>query len=198
MANKISRVKTPRANLLRGVILLCRGRAAGFSEIGAGQQDFLSSLAPMIAFPLVGALLMLSSGQWREGATDFMAALCAVLAPPVLSYSLARRWGREDQWFRFATAFNWCQWVLPLLVSVLVLASGVMVQAGLSMMSAIVVLACILLTYAFWLHWFLARHGLDLSGRRAALLVFLVNLGTIILVAGPQLVELYMHGGHAA
>jgi hypothetical protein len=198
MANKISRVKTPRANLLRGVILLCRGKAAGFSEIGAGPQDFLSSLAPMIAFPLVGTVLMLSSGRWREAATDFMAALCAVLAPPVLSYVLARRWGREEQWFRFATAFNWCQWVLPLLVSLLVLASGVMVQGGLSPKASIGLLACILLAYAFWLHWFLARHGLDLSKGRAALLVFMVNLGTIILVAGPQLIQLYLFGSHAA
>ena len=198
MANKISRVKTPRANLLRGVLLLCRGRATGFAEIGGGAQDFLSSLAPMIAFPLVGTLLMLSGGQWREATTDFMAALCAVLAPPVLSYVLARRWGREAQWFRFATAFNWCQWVLPLLVSVLVLASGVMVQAGLSTMSAVGLLACVLLAYAFWLHWFLARHGLDLSAGRAALLVFLVNLGTIILVAGPQLLQLFLFGSHAA
>jgi len=189
MAPKMSRVKTPRANLLRGVWLLCRGRAAGYAEIGAGPQDFLSS-----AFPLVGALLMLSTGQFREAATDFLAALCAVLAPPVLSHVLARRWGREERWFQFATAFNWCQWVLPLLVSVLVILSGVMVQAGLPMMAAIGILACILLAYAFWLHWFLARHGLDLSAGRAALLVFLVNLATIILVAGPQLLQLAVFG----
>jgi hypothetical protein len=194
MARKVIRVKSPRANLLRGVLLLCRGRAAGFAEIGAGAQDFLSSLAPMIAFPLVGTLLMLSTGQYREAATDFAAAICAVLAPPVLSHALARRWGREDRWFRFATAFNWCQWVLPLLVSVLIILSGVLVQAGLSMMAAIVVLGCILLAYAFWLHWFLARHGLDLPAGRAAVLVVLVNLGTIILVAGPQLVQLYVYG----
>jgi hypothetical protein len=48
----------------------------------------------------------------------------------------------------------------------------------------------VLLAYAFWLQWFLARRGLDLSGLRAAGLVVLVNLLTIVLVAGPQLLEL--------
>jgi hypothetical protein len=40
--------------------------------------------------------------------------------------------------------------------------------------------------YALWLHWFLARHGLALSGRRAALLVLGVNLGTALMVFGPR------------
>ena len=88
-------------NLLRGVVLLCRGRVEGFDEIGTGAQDFLSSLAPMIAFPLVGSLLMLSRGLPRDAATDFLATLCAVLAPPVISHALARYWRREAMWGAF-------------------------------------------------------------------------------------------------
>jgi hypothetical protein len=71
-----------------------------------------------------------------------------------------------------------------------VLLAGFMVQAGVPMRQAVILLCCVLLAYAFWLQWFLARRGLDLSGLRAAGLVVLVNLLTIVLVAGPQLLEL--------
>jgi hypothetical protein len=179
-----------RPNILRGILLLCRGRAAGLAEIGAGPQDFLSSLAPLVAFPLVGCALMMTQGKVVDAATDFLATLVAILAPPVISHALAQRWGREAQWFRFATAFNWCQWVLPLLGALLVVVAGFLVQAGMPLRAAVIVLCCALLAYAFWLHWFLARRGLDLAAGRAALLVFLVNLATIILVGGPQLLML--------
>jgi hypothetical protein len=184
------KAKPGRPNVLRGIVLLCRGRAAGLAEMGAGPQDFLSSLAPLIAFPLVGCALMVSQGSLRDAATDFLATLIAILAPPVISFSLARRWGREDQWFRFATAFNWCQWVLPLLGALLVVLAGFLVQAGMPLRAAVILLCCALLAYAFWLHWFLARHGLALPAGRAVLLVFLVNLATILLVGGPQLLQM--------
>jgi hypothetical protein len=179
-----------RQNILRGVLLLCRGRAAGFAEMGGGPDAFLTSLAPLIAFPLVGCMLMVAQGKPQDGIADFLATLIALLAPPVISHAIARRWGREERWFRFATALNWCQWVLPLFAAVLVLLAGFMVQAGVPMRQAVILLCCVLLAYAFWLQWFLARRGLDLSGLRAAGLVVLVNLLTIVLVAGPQLLEL--------
>jgi uncharacterized membrane protein YphA (DoxX/SURF4 family) len=131
-----------------------------------------------------------SQGKPQDGIADFLATLIALLAPPVISQAIARRWGREERWFRFATALNWCQWVLPLIAAVLVLLAGFMVQAGVPMRQAVIMLCCVLLAYAFWLQWFLARRGLDLSGLRAAGLVVLVNLLTIALVAGPQLLEL--------
>lgn len=187
-----------RPNILRGILLLSRGRAAGLAEMGAGPQEFLASLAPLVAFPLVGCLLMLTQGKIQDAVTDFLATLVAILAPPVLSFSLARLWGRQEKWFRFGTAFNWCQWVLPLLGAFLVLIAGFMVQAGVPLRPTVILLCCVLLGYAFWLHWFLARHGLDLSGGRAAVLVFLVNLVTIILVGGPQLLELALQSLTAA
>jgi hypothetical protein len=181
-----------KQNILRGVVLLCRGKAEGFTEIGAGPEAFLSSLAPLIAFPLVGCVLMAAQGKTVDGLADFLATLIALLAPPVVSQALAQRWGRQEKWFRFATALNWCQWVLPLLAAVLVLIAGFMVQAGVPMRSTVILLCCVLLAYAFWLQWFLARRGLDLSGLRAASLVVVVNLVTIILIAGPQVLELVM------
>jgi hypothetical protein len=181
-----------RPNILRGVVLLCSGRAAGFAEMGEGPEAVLSSLAPLIAFPLVGCVLMAVQGKTEDGLADFLATLVALLAPPVVSHAIARRWGREQRWFRFATALNWCQWVLPVLGAVLVLVAGFMVQAGVPMRATVILLCCVLLAYAFWLQWFLARRGLDISGLRAAGLVLAVNLLTIILIAGPQVLELLM------
>jgi hypothetical protein len=181
-----------RQNILRGILLLCRGRVAGFAEMGTGPDAFLSSLAPLIAFPLVGCVLMVAQGKVGDALADFLATLIALLAPPVISQALARRWGREERWFRFATALNWCHWVLPLLGAVLVLIAGFMVEAGVPMRTSVVVLCCVLLAYAFWLQWFLARRGLDLSALRAVGLVLLVNLVTIFLIAGPQTLELVL------
>ena len=41
--------------------------------------------------------------------------------------------------------------------------------------------------YGLWLHWFLARNALALSRFRAGVLVFLVSLGTAVVVMGPGL-----------
>jgi hypothetical protein len=177
-------------NILRGILLLSRGRAAGFAEMGSGPEAFLSSLAPLIAFPLVGCVLMVAQGKTVDGIADFLATLIALLGPPVISQAIAKRWGREERWFRFATALNWCQWVLPLFAAILVLIAGLLVQAGVPMRQTVIMLCCVLLAYAFWLQWFLARRGLDLSALRAAGLVVLVNLSTVVLVAGPQILEL--------
>jgi hypothetical protein len=180
--------KPGRANILRGVLLICRGRAEGLAEIGAGPDAFLSSLAPMIAFPLVGCLLMATQGRVLDAVTDFLASVIAILAPPVFSFSLSRRWGREAGWFRFATAFNWCQWVLPVLGVALVVLAGILVQLGIPLRPVVIGVCCLLLLYAFWLHWFLARHALGLPVGRAVALVVIVNVLTIALVAGPQFI----------
>jgi hypothetical protein len=179
------------------VVLLCRGKAEGFAEIGSTGQDFLASLAPMIAFPLVGSLLLLSRGMPRDAATDFLATLCAVLAPPVLSHFLAWRWGQETRWAQFATAFNWCQWVLPLIAGVLLLIGAALMHAGAPVAVLGLIGALLLAAYALWLHWFLARQGLGLSVGRSILLVIVVNLGTMSVAVGPQLIERYLVPGGA-
>ena len=110
-----------------------------------------------------------------------------MLVPPVLTHALARAWGREDAWLRFATAFNWCQWALPVVASLILLVMGVGMSLGLADRSASIGLILGLGFYGLWLHWFLARNALQLSGVRAALLVFGTNFGTIMAVLGPKL-----------
>jgi len=46
--------------------------------------------------------------------------------------------------------------------------------------------------YAMWLNWFLARHGLALTAGRAALLVLVVNLGTLALVFVPSMLATHL------
>jgi hypothetical protein len=178
------------SSILRGMMLVARGRAEGIDQFAGTGQGFLASLAPLIAFPLVGTLLLLFDGEGTSAVTNLVATLAVLLAPPVLSYELARLWGRQDRWLRFATAFNWCQWLLPMLASLLLLAFGLLLQAGLPENAATVALVLAIGCYALWLHWFLARHGLALSRFRAALLVLGVNLGTALLVLAPRLLAL--------
>jgi hypothetical protein len=177
-------------SVLRGIVRVARGRADGIDQFAGTSQGFLASLAPLIAFPLVGTFLLLLDGGGEPAITDLLATIAVLVAPPVLSFELARLWGRQANWLRFATAFNWCQWLLPLLAAVLLVALGTLLRAGLSEHVATVALVLGLGGYALWLHWFLARHGLALSGFRAALLVLAINFGTALLVLAPRLLAL--------
>jgi hypothetical protein len=103
---------------------------------------------------------------------------------------VARLWRREAEWPRFATAFNWCQWAIPVLGSVLLVVLGIMVTFGLPQHTARWLVVLGLVSYGMWLHWFLARHGLGLSVVRAAVLVLGVNLVTVLIVLGPRVVAL--------
>lgn len=177
----------PIRNALLGIARVARGRREGLQQFGATNEAFLASLAPLVAFPLVNAGLLLLTGKAWDAAEGFLQALCAVLAPPVLSQALAQAWGRDAAWLRYATAFNWCQWALPAMAAALLLALGFLLHAGLPQDAAVVVFALGLAAYALWLHWFVTRHALDLGPWRAALLVVLVNAGTALLAFGPQL-----------
>jgi hypothetical protein len=191
------RARGPRSSLgsiVLGIARLACGRADGFRQFGATREAFLASLAPLIAFPLVGGTLMLLGGGGINALSDLLATLCALMAPPVLSFEVARLWHREAAWLRFATAFNWCQWAIPVLGSVLLLALGMLVAVGLPRQAARGLALLGLVSYGLWLHWFLARHGLGLSRFRAAVLVLGVNLATVIIVIAPRMLALATGG----
>jgi hypothetical protein len=179
--------RVPRKNVLLGILRVARGRADGLSYFGSSPQAFLSSLAPLMAFPLVGALLGLFTEGPRRALTGLAMTICALLTPAVVSHELAHRWDRGDAWARFATAFNWCEWILPVLACLIMVPLSVAIGAGMDETTASFVLVSCLGAYGLWLHWFLARKALTLSRFRAVLLVFLVNLGTALVVMGPRL-----------
>jgi hypothetical protein len=176
-----------RKTVLLGILRVARGRADGIDCFGSSSQAFLSSLAPLIAFPLVGAVLAIFAEGPKRALTDLAMTLCALLAPAVVSYELAHFWKRDVSWARFATAFNWCEWILPVAACMVILPLSVAISAGLGETAASYVLIGCLGFYGLWLHWFLARHALALSGIRAALLVVVVNLSTAVVVMGPRL-----------
>lgn len=147
-------------------------------------------MAPLVAFPLVGGGLALARGGGLAAIGEMLATFCALLAPPVLSHVFARWWGKEALWLRFATAFNWCQWAIPIAGAALLLVLGILMQLGMPNMLAGGAAAVGLVGYGLWLHWFIARHALALSGLRAAIMVLAVNFGTALLVAGPGLLAL--------
>ncbi|HTU55249.1 MAG TPA: hypothetical protein VMF62_14890 [Acetobacteraceae bacterium] len=173
--------------LVLGIALIARGRAEGFAHFGATPQAFLASLAPLIAFPLVGGLLLALNGEAHAGIVSFLETISVLLAQPVISELIAARWGKGDRWLRYATAFNWCQWIIPVLGSLLIVVIGLLITMGMPSGWGLPALLGGLGGYGLWLQWFLARHGLDLTNLRAFVLVVLVNLGTAALVLVPRL-----------
>jgi hypothetical protein len=177
----------PRKSILLGLFRVALGRADGIACFGSNAQAFLTSLAPLIAFPLVGAGVGLFTEGPRRTLTDLALTLCALLTPAVVSYELARFWNRADFWARFATAFNWCEWILPVLACLIMVPLSIGISMGLDQdVAGLLLLGC-LGGYGMWLHWFLARNALGLTRLRAVALVFLVNLGTLVVVMGPGL-----------
>ena len=53
-------------------LLIGRGRREGLAEFGSSRDAFLASLAPLLAFPLVGAALMMAGGQSRGAAASLL------------------------------------------------------------------------------------------------------------------------------
>ncbi|MBN8904019.1 MAG: hypothetical protein BGO51_19120 [Rhodospirillales bacterium 69-11] len=183
--------REPRAapNVIVGMWRIARGRRDGLLQFGNTPQAFLGSLAPLIAFPLVGVVVMLLRGAGLSALAYFALTLCILLAPAAISFELARFWDRDALWLRFATAFNWGQWVVAIVLMLVLTVLSIAVGAGLSEHAAVAVLMLGLACYALWLHWFLARHALQLSPFRAALMVVAMNAATVLLGVGPRLLS---------
>jgi len=197
MSGTVPRAPRRTRNILFAILRVATGRPDGLAQFGDTPEAFLGSLAPLVAFPVVGALLMLSRGEGLAALSDLLATFCALLAPAVVSHELARHWGRAASWTRFAVAFNWCQWAIPILAALLIVLAGMLLTLGVPSEAGVVLVVAGLGGYGLWLHWFLARHGLGLGTGRAALLVVVVNLATILLVLGPRLLVLAFGGSLA-
>jgi hypothetical protein len=176
-----------RPPILRGMLLIARGQTRGLNCFRDSPQAFLYSLMPGLGI-LAGAVIEgLAEGSGMAAIDEIPATLCVLLAPSVLSYELARFWGREAFWNRYIVAFNWCQWLLPMIGFLLILLLTMARAAGLTGEGGIRIMLVCLAGYALWMNWFLARHGLALSAWRAAGLVAAVNLGTVAIILGPTI-----------
>lgn len=176
---------------LRGAARLARGRMDGLQAFGSTPDAVLASLAPLLAVPFAGALWALLHGQVERALTAVGFTVTAQLAPLVLSHGLARLWGREEGWLRYAAAYNWLQWAI---LAVALVLPVVLEGFGLPDRTAIQIYAFLLLGYVLWLNGRLARHGLGLSWPRSALLVAVVLLGSTLLAIGPLVAQAVVTG----
>lgn len=173
--------------IYKGVALLATGHPEGLEYFGDSPGRFLASLASLALWPAIGVAALAAGSDSPDVAPALLAAVCAILAPPVISYELATRWGRTGRWARYATGFNWCQWALPVVGLILITIIGGLGSRGLPGTVALVLLVCAFSAYGLWLHWFIAWRGLVVSRLRAALLVAVVNAVTMVLLALPRL-----------
>lgn len=177
---------TPGGALV-GVLRVARGRADGIAHFGDTPRAFLTSLAPLAVVQAVPSLWLLSRGDLGGALVNLLAALVALLAPPVLSHALAHRWGRGAEWPRYAVAANWSVWAVSLFALALAPVLALLTALGMPADSAIPTVVLATAAYILWLQWFIARHALALPGWQALGFSMLVNLGTLLLVAAPSL-----------
>ena len=178
----------------RGLFLLAQGKQAGLGEFGADTNAFTASLAPLIAFPLVGAGLSAYNGEWQLALVSFLSRLCAVLVLPVIVHEFARRAGREPLWLRTATALDWSFWMVIPLLFIAAFFGALGVEAGLPMQSAGYGALAFICGYLLWMHWFILRAGLQISRLAAFMLMLGISAAILVLTAAPFLVALAVTG----
>ena len=115
------------------------------------------------------------SGAGADELAGLLGALVGLLAPPVLSEVMARLFGRQQEWLRYATAFNWSRWAMLLALGVGLMLMATLVSAGLDEPAAVGVGLVAILAYGVVLDVFVARVGLRLAWWQAALVVITVN-----------------------
>ncbi len=171
--------------ILRGIARLARGDAKGIEEFSGTPEAFSTSLAPLIAFPLAGAIITVMAGDWKMAIIGLLSRLCAVLALPVIVYEFARLYGRQAGWLRTATALNWCFWLVLPAILVAAFLGAFLVQLGLGMLDAQLAVLALAGLYLLWNRWFIFKAGLGLGGGQAALMLLASLAVTLALAALP-------------
>lgn len=186
------------APILRGLFLLARFRSEGLDLFDRGMTGVLASLAPLMALPLVLAALSLAQPEAGVPLGAVLAQMLwlivALLAPVVISYEIARRWGLLDTWPRYAAAIDWCVWLSPVAAMVVGVAVRVLFATGVPAVPLVWAGFGGVLCYLLAVHWFVARHGLGVSKLRAAVVVLATNGGAALLVSVPGLVRTLLTG----
>lgn len=190
-----------KSGIIAGLLRLARGDASGIMMFGHTPNAFLISLIPLMTLPIVVGLTTLAKGEIARALSDLATAACILLVPPVISHTLASRWEREEQWLRFAVAFNWCQFGLSVFCMALLIGLGIVFGASGSapgsdgVVTAVVALCLAIVGYGLWLHWFVGRAGLGVSRGRAAFLVFATYFGTFAILTVRGLLLMLMDRG---
>ena len=167
-------------NIVRGLLLLGRGRAEGFACFEGDRDAFLAGLSPPIGFLLVLAALLLMQRPTLPAVILLLALVCAVLLPPVITHAMARLWKRSEFWPRYATASLWSVWlILPAYLPAMLL-TAILLQMGVSHAAAGRLMVLLLGAYLLWLQWFMAWKGLSISRFKAGLTVLALTIGSML------------------
>jgi hypothetical protein len=177
------------SNVLKGVLLLARGKASGIAEFGGSPDALLASLAPLIAFPLVLTVLAGLNGQPEAAFIAFLSQLSICLAVSVITQGFAAWAGREALWVRTATALNWSFWFVIPLMFLADTVRSFLVSAGVPQMVAFDLLIFALGIYLFWYNCFTVRAGLQVKAIAAVGIVIITNLVVALLTVGPALID---------
>jgi hypothetical protein len=183
-----------QGNVLKGMFLLARGRAAGLEEFGNTSNALAASAAPLIAFPLVGSVLLAVNGDPKVAILAFISRMCVVMALSLVTYEFAHRMQRDETWLRTVTALNWSFWILVPLLLIAGICGAVLVSAGLKEKLAEQIMIALMGAYLLWYHWFTVRNGLRLGIWAAVALVVITNLVVGLLALGPDLIDMAMSG----
>jgi hypothetical protein len=180
-----ARGSQPRRRPALGLLLLGTGRPEGLAQFGTDTDSYLASLAPLLGLLIVMSGIVCLDAGLARGLLFFLIPFCNLLAPPVIGHVFCAVWGKRERWPLYANVLNWSQWLMVAVVVVLLPLASFTVGAGLSVMSATLLLLGTLGVYVLWFHWFLARHALALSRARALLVMVCMVFGTGLLLHGP-------------
>ena len=177
----------PPRGVIRGIWLLARFKPEGFAAFEGTRQGFLNSLAPPLGLMLVACALLAVRFGFLGGLQLLVMFVVALLGPLVVGEWVATRMGRGEYWLRYATAFNWCQWAIPVVGVVAVFGAGLLAVGGAPEGFVRQVLRVVILGYVLALYLFLARHGLGLGWGPALAFVVAMHLGGGLLLVVPEL-----------
>jgi hypothetical protein len=163
---------------LHGAFRLARGRADGLVFVESTPEGALRSFwAAAICLP---AYLALRLFGWASGGGPAGGSVGRALVVELIGYGIgwvafalasrpvAEALGRLADWPRFVAAWNWSNVVQHLAML------GAAVPAALGLPGAATdALGLVVVGYALWLEWFVAREALRVTGGRAAAFVVL-------------------------
>jgi hypothetical protein len=168
-----------------GLLYLAIGRREGFKDFGDTSEAYLASLAPLIAFDLVTAVLAAAAGRVHTAILGFLILLCLWLGPAVISHPLCRLWGRTEAWSRYVNILNWAQMLMFVVHSLMSFVATVAVSAGAPAPPVQAVTGLAVFGYALWFQWFVARGTVGVSRGRTVLLLLSTVVGTSLMISIP-------------
>ncbi|MGL4685696.1 MAG: hypothetical protein ACRCVY_02920 [Commensalibacter sp.] len=96
----------------------------------------------------------------------------------MITRQLAINWGREENWYRYTCADLWCYSFSVLLFSIIEIGGIYVFHFSLSNENPILLYYLVQVVYLFWLTWFVAKIGLDISNYQTWKLI-LIDIGVI-------------------